>query len=235
MLGLHEDIVVGMATGYAQTRRYHAHHDESITRVGVVNLHITPGLAHGLGNLYVAKRAGAPVFVTAGDDSTDFRHEVPALAGDIADLADQFCKWSDEVLGVTALPTMLRRAVRVALTPPTGPVFLGLPLNVMMAETGAEPERLGEIPNAGSGDPVQLEHAVDLLSNADDDEVALVVGDQIARSGEDAVAAAVKLAESTGARVHGEIERQDGKLKFSTTPSGSFRSCSPSFFFSQVV
>jgi len=202
-LGLHEDIAVGMAGGYAQRRRYHAHHDDSITPVGVANLHIAPGLAHGLGNLYAAKIAGAPLVVTAGNHSTDFRHEEPILSGDLVDMADQFCKWSDEVLDVSALPTMLRRAFRVAMTPPTGPVFLGLPLDVMLEETDAEPERLGPIPNAGSGDPAQLERAADLLADADDP--VMVVGDHVARSGADAVAAAVELAEATGARVHGEI------------------------------
>ncbi|AEH38842.1 thiamine pyrophosphate-binding protein [Halopiger xanaduensis] len=205
VLGLHEDVAVGMAGGYAQTRRYHAHHDDSVNPVGVANLHVAPGLAHGLGNLYAAKRAGAPVLVTAGNHSTDFRHEEPALAGDLVDLADQFCKWSAEVMDVEALPTMLRRAVRVALTPPTGPVFLGLPLDVMMEETDAEPERLGGIPNAGGGDPAQLERAADLLADSDVRDLALVVGDGVARSGDEAVAAAVELAESTGARVHGEV------------------------------
>ncbi|WP_408958373.1 thiamine pyrophosphate-binding protein [Natrinema sp. 74] len=202
-LGLHEDIAVGMASGYAQRRRYHSHHDDSVTPVGVANLHIAPGLAHGLGNLYAAKIAGAPLVVTAGNHSTDFRHEEPILSGRLADMARQFCKWSDEVLNVSTLPTMLRRAFRVAMTPPTGPVFLGLPLDVTMAETDAEPERLGEIPNAGSGDPVQLERAADLLAEAENP--VLVVGDHVARSGADAVAAAVDLAEATGARVHGEI------------------------------
>ena len=203
VLGLHEDIAVGMASGYAQTRRYHSHHDESVTPVGVANLHIAPGLAHGLGNLYAAKIAGAPLVVTAGNHSTDFRHEEPILSGDLVEMADQFCKWSDEVLDVSALPTMLRRAFRVAMTPPTGPVFLGLPLDVVMAETDAEPERLGPIPNAGSGDPAQLERAAALLAEADTPVV--VVGDHVARSGADAVAAAVDLAEATGARIHGEI------------------------------
>ncbi|ELY66176.1 thiamine pyrophosphate-binding protein [Natronococcus jeotgali] len=203
VLGLHEDVAVGMASGYAQTRRYHAHGDDSITPVGVANLHIAPGLAHGLGNLYAAKVAGAPVVVTAGNHSTDFRHEEPILSGELAEMAEGFCKWSDEVLDVAALPTMLRRAFRVALTPPTGPVFLALPLDVTLAETDAEPERLGPIPNAGSGDPVQLERAADLLAEADDP--VMIVGDEVARSGTDAVSAAVELAEAAGTRVYGEI------------------------------
>ncbi|SFC35094.1 benzoylformate decarboxylase [Halobiforma haloterrestris] len=203
VLGLHEDVAVGMAAGYAQTRRYHSRDDGSITSVGVANLHIAPGVAHGLGNLYAAKMAGAPLVVTAGNHSTDFRHEEPILSGDLRELTDQFCKWSDEVLDVAALPTMLRRAFRVALTPPTGPVFLGLPLDVMLAETDAEPERLGPIPSAGRGDPAALERAAELLVEADDP--VLVVGDHVARSSEDGVDAAVALAEASGARVHAEI------------------------------
>ncbi len=208
VLGLHEDVAVGMAAGYASTRRYHADGatgpDVTETNpVGVVNLHLAPGLAHGLGNLYGAMVAGAPLVVTAGNHSTDFRHEEPILSGDLVDLAEPFTKWSDEVLDVDALPTMLRRAFRVALTPPTGPVFLALPLDVTMAETDAEPERLGSIPTAGSGDPAELERAADRLAAAD--SPAMIVGDGVARSGTGAVAAAVDLAEAAGLRVHGEI------------------------------
>lgn len=203
ILGLHEDIAVGMAGGYAQTRRYHAHDDPTINPAGVVNLHIAPGLAHGLGNVYAAKIAGAPLVITAGNHSTDFRHEEPILSGDLVQMIDQFTKWSDEVLDVSALPTMLRRAFRVALTPPTGPVFLGLPLDVMLAETDAEPERLGAIPTAGDGDPSQINAATKQLINAE--SPVLIVGDHVARAGQTAVEAAVDLAESAGLRVHGEM------------------------------
>ncbi len=203
VVGAHEDIAVGMAGGYAQTRRYHAHDDESVTPVGVVNLHIAPGLAHGLGNLYAAKIAGAPVVVTAGNHSTDFRHEEPILSGDLVEMAKPHCKWADEVLDVSTLPTMVRRAFRVALTPPTGPVFLGLPLDVTLAETTAEPESLGSIPNAGGGDPAAIARAAEILVEAK--APVMVVGDHVARAGPDAVDAAVSLAEASGLRVHGEI------------------------------
>ncbi|WP_254824134.1 thiamine pyrophosphate-binding protein [Haloglomus halophilum] len=204
VLGLHEDIAVGMAAGYASTRRYHSHHDDSVMPAGVVNLHITPGLAHGLGNTYGAEFAGAPLVITAGNHERDFRHEEPLLHGDLLELVDQFTKWSDEVLSVDALPTMLRRAFRVALTPPTGPVFLGLPVDVMQEVTAPDAiEPLGPVPNGGGGDPTQLDRAADLLAAAD--EPVLVVGDGIARSGTDAVEAAVAFAEAAGARVHAEI------------------------------
>ncbi len=207
VLGLHEDIAVGMAGGYASTRRYHAHNKEEqlgtgdVLPLGVANLHLNAGLAHGLGNLYAADVAGAPVLVTAGNHSLDFRHEEPILSGDLLTMVDQYTKWSAEVLSAETLPTMLRRAVRTALTPPPGPVFLALPLDVMLAETDAKLERLGPIPDAGTGDPAQLSAAAELLVEADD--VTMVVGDGVARA--DAVSEAVELAEAAGARVHAEI------------------------------
>jgi benzoylformate decarboxylase len=202
VLGLHEDVAVGMAAGYASTLRQHADAGRDVLPLGVVNLHVAPGLAHGLGNLYGARFAGAPLLVTAGNYGTDFQHEEPILHGDLESMARQFTKWSAEVKHVDALPTMVRRAVRVALTPPTGPVFLGLPVDVMTAETDREPERLGAIPNAGGGDPEQVEAAADAVAGAD--EPVFVLGDAIARSGTDAVGSATRLAEVSGARVHGE-------------------------------
>jgi benzoylformate decarboxylase len=203
VLGLQEDVAVGAAAGYAQARRYHSHHDPSVTPLGVVNLHVTPGLAHGVGNLYGAKMTGAPLLVTAGNHELDFRHEEPILSGDLVGMVEQFCKYATEVTSVEALPMVLRRAVRTALTPPTGPVFLALPVDVMLAETDTDPEPLGPIPDAGEGDPVQVARAADYLVEAD--EPVLVLGDQVARAGPDAIDAAVRLAEATGARVHAEI------------------------------
>lgn len=37
VLGLHEDIVVGAAAGYAMARRYHSHVDASALPLGVAN------------------------------------------------------------------------------------------------------------------------------------------------------------------------------------------------------
>jgi benzoylformate decarboxylase len=212
VLGLHEDVAVGAAAGYAQTRRYHADHDEDVMPVGVVNLHITPGLAHGLGNVYNADFSGVPMVVTAGNHELDFRHEEPLLDGDLEEMVSQFCKDSVELTSVDTLPMLLRRAFRKALTPPTGPVFLALPVDVMMSETDATPERLGPIPDAGAGDLDQIAQAADYLAEADNP--VIVLGDHVARAGVDAVEAAVELAEATGTRVHGEILA--GEVNFPT-------------------
>lgn len=207
-LALHEDIAVGMAAGYASTRRYL---DDDVP-VGVVNLHVAPGLAHGLGNLHGAKFAGAPVVVTAGTHSTGYQHEEPILSGDLVQMTQKMAKWSAEIKDVSAIPSMLRRAFRIALTPPTGPVFLALPFDVMNAETADGPERLGPIPTLGTGDNDQISKAVDLVLDAD--EPIMVLGDRVAQSGEDAVNAAVRFAETSGVRVYGEILM--GEVNFPT-------------------
>ncbi|WP_331235178.1 thiamine pyrophosphate-binding protein [Natronorarus salvus] len=203
VLALHEDVAVGMAAGYASTRRYHSHHDSAVLPVGIVNLHLIGGLSHGLGNLYNARTMGTPLVVTAGDYARTARHEEPILSGDLVALARPFTKWSTEVRDVEALPAVMRRAFRIALTPPTGPVFVSLPLDVLTAETTAAPERLGPIPNAGRGDPGQIELAADLLAEAE--EPLLVVGDGVARAGYRAIDAAREFAEAAGARVYGEL------------------------------
>ena len=201
VLGLHEDVAVAAATGYAITRRYDSHVDAETCPLGVVNLHLAGGLGHGLGNLLNADFSGAPLLVTAGTHHRDFQQEEPILSGDLVSLAEQYTKWAAEVKDVAALPTMLRRAVRTALTPPTGPVFLALPVDVQQAEVDVDPQRLGPIPTAGRGDSAAIDDAAAAIASAT--EPVVVLGDEVARS--DGVEAAVHFAEAAGARVHGEI------------------------------
>lgn len=203
VLALHEDIAVGMAAGYASVRRYHAHDDPGINPAPVVNLHLAAGLGHGIGNLHGAKFSGTPMVLTAGNHATDQQYQEPVLSGNLVEMTDQFTKWSAEVKSVDALPEMLRRAFRIALTPPTGPVFLALPMDVMLAETTKDPRRLGSIPDGGAGTAEAIDVAAAALLEADDP--VLVAGDQIAQSGPDSIDAAVALAERLGARVHGQI------------------------------
>jgi len=195
VLGLQEDIATSMAAGYASTCRYHAVAPD-ICPAGVADLYVTPELAHGTGNILSADFGGAPVIATAGNHEFDVRHEEPILNSDLEVLADQFYKYSVGVTYIDALPVLIRRVFRVALTPPTGPVFPALPADVMQTETDASPEPLGHIADAGSGDPAQIEAAADYFVEAD--QPVLVLGDHVARAGKDAVDAAC-LAEAAGA------------------------------------
>ncbi|HKD35423.1 MAG TPA: thiamine pyrophosphate-binding protein [Pirellulales bacterium] len=124
ILGLQEVPVMGMADGYAMASG----------RLGVVNLHICAGLGNAMGMLYNAWREGTPLLVTAGQQDRRLRFEEPILWGDMVGVVRPWTKWAAEVERVEDLPAALRRAMQAALTPPTGPVFLSLPMDVQTAE-----------------------------------------------------------------------------------------------------
>ena len=109
------------ADGYAQASG----------RLGVVNLHVAPGVANGLSILHNASRARSPLLVTAGQQDTRLLLGDPILAGDMVQMTEQFTKWSHEVRSAEEAAAALRRAIALALTPPTGPVFLSLPMDLM--------------------------------------------------------------------------------------------------------
>ena len=190
VLGLQEATAVAAADGYAQ----------AAGRVGVVNVHVAPGLANGLSILHNAARAKTPLVVTAGQQDTRFLMDAPILAADLVRMAEPFTKWSYELRRADEAPAALRRALKVALTPPTGPVFLALPMDLLRGvvdDAGGGPP---EIATRSRPEPAAVAHAAELLARA---RAPLVIaGDGVARSG--ALAPLVALAELLGARVHGE-------------------------------
>ena len=122
LFGLHEIPVMAMADGYAQ----------ATGSVGVVNLHIACGLGNAMGMLYNAHVSGTPLIVTAGQQDRRLRFEEPVLEADLVRVAQPWTKWAAEVNRVDDIPNAVRRAIQTALTPPTGPVFLSLPLDVQL-------------------------------------------------------------------------------------------------------
>ena len=123
ILGLQEVPVMAMADGFAMASR----------SLGVVNLHICCGLGNAMGMLYNAFREGTPLLVTAGQQDRRLMFEEPILWGQMVDVARPWTKWAVEVNRVEDLPSATRRAMQAALTPPTGPVFMSLPVDVQMA------------------------------------------------------------------------------------------------------
>ncbi|MGD9601857.1 MAG: thiamine pyrophosphate-binding protein [Gammaproteobacteria bacterium] len=123
VLGLQESIVVGMADGYARASG----------RLAACNVHVAPGLGNAMGSLYNAKFYGSPVLLTAGQQEQGFGLTEPLLYDPLVPIAQPCVKWATEVTRVEDLPRIMRRAAKVALTPPTGPVFISLPGDILDA------------------------------------------------------------------------------------------------------
>ena len=200
ILALQEVPVMAIADGYAQATR----------SPGVVNVHICCGLGNGMGMLYNAWRSGTPLIVTAGQQDRRMSFEEPILWGDMLNTVRPWTKWCAEVGQVTDVPSAVRRAVQTALTPPTGPVFLSIPLDVQMekAELDVSPPTL---PDVYVRPPVEaVRQAARVLGEADNP--AILVGSRICEAG--AVDELVAVAERLGAPVIHEAATSHGRLSF---------------------
>jgi benzoylformate decarboxylase len=200
ILGLQEVPVVGMAEGYAQASR----------SPGVVNLHISCGLGNGMGMLYNAYRAGTPLIVTVGQQDRRLKFQEPILFSDMVSVARPWTKWAAEVERVEDLPMAIRRAVQTALMPPTGPVFLSIPVDVQLEEADFDltsPRPL----NPQVRPPVaELQRAAELLVGAKNP--AILTGSRVVES--NAVQELVAVAEAIGAPVIHEPGTTHGRLGF---------------------
>jgi benzoylformate decarboxylase len=189
VLGLQEAIVIGMADGYARASG----------RLAAANVHVAPGLGNAMGALYNAKFSNSPIILTAGQQEQGHGLLEPLLYEPLVPIAQSLVKWAVEVTRVEDLPRILRRAVKVALTPPTGPVFVSLPGDVL--------EQSADI---DLGRPVRVDAKVrptdEALAQLADRLLAarnpvIVAGQELAAH--DAFAEAAELAELAGAAVYG--------------------------------
>src|SRR5580692_10407065 len=187
MLGLQEATVMAMADGYAQASG----------KLGVVNLHVAPGLGNAMGMLYDAQKAGAPILVTAGQHEQSFNATEPILWADLPTIARPLVKWSSEVHRLADLPRLVHRAAKTALAPPTGPVFLSLPGDILNAEGEIDLLAPTRVAPRLRGDRDAIEAAAVLLARAE--RPLIMAGDAVAQSR--AHAELIELAELIGAPV----------------------------------
>jgi len=200
ILGLQEVPVMSMAEGYAAASGC----------VGVVNLHICCGLGNAMGMLYNAYRSGSPLIVTAGQQDRRLMFEEPILWGDMVSVTRPWTKWAVEVHRAADVPSAMRRAIQTALTPPTGPVFLSLPVDVQMEPTEADfsAPRLPDVlvrPPLGA-----VRRAASVLAEASNP--AVLVGSRICEAG--AVDELVAVAERLGSPVIHEAATSHGRSSF---------------------
>jgi benzoylformate decarboxylase len=191
VLGLQEAALMAMADGYAQASG----------RLAVLNLHVAPGLGNAMGMLYDAQKAGAPVLVTAGQQDVEYLATEPILSADLPRLARPFVKWAAEVQRLADLPRLVHRAAKTALAPPTGPVFLSLPGDILKAEGEIDLMAPTRVAGGLRGDMGALADAAALLADAA--RPVIMAGDAVAQSRAHAELAA--LAELIGAPVYAEF------------------------------
>ena len=121
ILGLQESIVVSMADGFSRVNG----------ELSFVNLHAAPGLGNAMGSIYNAKIAGSPILITAGQQEIGHGIKEPMLYDDLVSIAKPMVKWAYEITRTEDIPIVFKRAIKIALTPPTGPVFISLPGNIL--------------------------------------------------------------------------------------------------------
>ncbi len=189
VLTLQESIAVLVADGYARAAR----------RPALVQVHSSPGVGNAIGNLYQAKRGGTPLVVIAGDSGLRYDAMEAQMAADLVAMATPVTKWATRVVHPSSLLRVLRRAVKVACTPPMGPVFVCLPADVLDAPCDDVVQRTTIPSTRVVPAPDLVDQAARLLADAV--RPMIIMGDGVSVSGGQAELA--HLAEVLGAEVWG--------------------------------
>jgi benzoylformate decarboxylase len=210
ILALHETCVISMADGHARVTG----------KPSLAQLSTLPGTANAVGALYDAYRDRSPIVVTSTNVDTRIVGRDSHTEGkDLVELTKQFTKWSAEVHRADRIPEILNRAFKVAATPPTGPVYLSLPSNLLGEPIEAQnpaAERSRVTPRM-PGDPEAMKDAARLLAEAR--RPLIIAGSGIAKTG--ATGELIKLAEMVAAPV--VMEPRYSFLSFPTSHPQSFQ------------
>ncbi|CAN5721163.1 thiamine pyrophosphate-binding protein [soil metagenome] len=189
ILTLQETIAVAMGDAHARITK----------RPTVVQLHSGVGLGNGIGMMYQAMRGHAPLVVIAGESGIRYDATDAQMAADLVSMAKPVTKWATRVVDPDSLLRVLRRAVKIAATPPMGPVFVCLPADVLDAPSHEE-VRPSDIPSTRVL-PAQADiaRAAGMLAGAA--RPIVIMGDGVAYSrAQDELA---RVAEMLGAEVWG--------------------------------
>ncbi|MGW2255021.1 thiamine pyrophosphate-binding protein [Kitasatospora sp. NPDC001660] len=121
VLALQETVAAAMADGYAR----------ATGRAALLQLHAGVGLGNGIGMLYQSMRGHTPLVVVAGDAGVRYDAMDAQMAADLVAMARPVTKYATRVTDPRSLLRTVRRAVKIAMTPPRGPVFVALPMDVL--------------------------------------------------------------------------------------------------------
>lgn len=188
VLALQETVAAGIADGYAR----------ATGGAALLQLHSGVGLGNGIGMLYQSLRGHTPLVVVAGDAGVRYDAMDAQMASDLVAMAKPVTKYATRVTDRHSVLRTIRRAVKIALTPPRGPVFVALPMDVL-DELNSEPVLPAAVPLTDvAPSPASVGRAAALLARAE--RPVVLIGDGVALSGAQAELAAV--AELLGADVY---------------------------------
>jgi len=121
-----DGLAVGMADGYAR----------SSGNVGIANLHATQGTLNAIGFIRVALRDHSPIVVISGLPSHSYELVEPNhFVYGLTDILRRVTKWSWQVNSKDQVAWALERAIKISLTPPYGPTFVGIPQDIQVEKT----------------------------------------------------------------------------------------------------
>jgi benzoylformate decarboxylase len=185
VMAMQESLVVAIADGYSRASG----------KLVACNVHVAPGLGNALGSLFNARFTGTPMILTAGQQEQGHGLMEPVLYGPLVQMAEPLVKWAVEVTRPEDLPRIVRRAAKIATTPPTGPVFISLPGDILNSEAGIELGRSTRVDTRVKPSDESLQALVARILKAQ--RPVIIAGDEIVKS--DALAEAAQLAEALGA------------------------------------
>ncbi|MCX4777128.1 thiamine pyrophosphate-binding protein [Streptomyces sp. NBC_01264] len=188
VLALQETVAAGIADGYAR----------ATGGAALLQLHSGVGLGNGIGMLYQSLRGHTPLVVVAGDAGVRYDAMDAQMASDLVAMAKPVTKYATRVTDRHSVLRTIRRAVKIALTPPRGPVFVALPMDVL-DELNSELVLPATVPLTDvAPSPASVGRAAELLASAE--RPVVLVGDGVSLSG--AQRELVAVAELLGADVY---------------------------------
>ena len=189
VLALQEASVIAMADAFAQVTG----------RPALVNVHSSAGLGNAVGNLVAAYHGNTPLIVTSGQQHRELLIGEPYLGNrEATTLPKPWVKWSYEPARAEDVPEAFLRAYAMALQPPTGPVYLSVPMDDWKRPLSGF-TRTRTFSDRVLPDPDRLRSFADRISASH--RPALVFGPEVDRAGGWDVA--VALAEKLRAAVYG--------------------------------
>jgi len=183
VLALFEGVATGAADGYARIA----------DRPAAVLLHLGPGLGNGLANLHNARRARVPMVVVVGDHATYHKQYDAPLESDIDAVAGTVSGWVRRSLDSAAVAADAAEAIAAARSGAQVATLI-LPADASWSD-GAEPT--SPVTPAPDWSDIDVGPVAEVL-RAGEPTMILIGGDATRGPG---LAAAVRIAEATGARV----------------------------------